>query len=150
MKIYNGYLAYRFYNIYGNYTCFWAHRLVKMIFDPMPHPEKYTVDHINMNKEDNSIYNLDWVSQQENNKRKNNIIYNNDNYKNYNSIFNNDDLVIIFKLLKAGKSYSEILKSIGKDPNSKTLRDYIGNIKRGVTYVHDMSRIEKELMKDDK
>jgi hypothetical protein len=41
------------------------HRLVAIHFLPNPHNKK-EVNHINCNKSDNSIYNLEWVTPQEN------------------------------------------------------------------------------------
>ena len=43
-----------------------AHRLVMLTWMPIPNAEELTVDHLNHNKRDNSIYNLEWVSKQEN------------------------------------------------------------------------------------
>ena len=43
-----------------------AHRLVMLTWRPIPNAEELTVDHLNHNKRDNSIYNLEWVSKQEN------------------------------------------------------------------------------------
>lgn len=46
-----------------------AHRLVMFTFKPIPNAESLTVDHLNHNKRDNSVYNLEWVSKKENWKR---------------------------------------------------------------------------------
>lgn len=43
-----------------------AHRLVLLTFRPIPNAEDLTVDHINHNKRDNSLNNLEWVSREEN------------------------------------------------------------------------------------
>lgn len=43
-----------------------AHRLVLLTFRPIPNAEALTVDHLNHNKRDNSLNNLEWVSRQEN------------------------------------------------------------------------------------
>ena len=46
-----------------------AHRLVMMVWEPAPNMEQLTVDHLNHNKRDNSLDNLEWVTQEENVKR---------------------------------------------------------------------------------
>ena len=43
-----------------------AHRLVLFTWKPIPNAEDLTVDHKNHNKRDNSIGNLEWVTQEEN------------------------------------------------------------------------------------
>lgn len=47
----------------------YAHRLVLLTFQPTQDSENLTVDHINSNKRDNSLKNLEWVSKEENLKR---------------------------------------------------------------------------------
>lgn len=46
-----------------------VHRLVLLTFKPIPNAEDLTVDHLNHNKRDNSINNLEWVSKKENLER---------------------------------------------------------------------------------
>lgn len=46
-----------------------AHRLVMLTFKPIPDSESLTVDHLNHNKRDNSLKNLEWVSKGENLRR---------------------------------------------------------------------------------
>lgn len=46
-----------------------AHRLVMMIWKPAPNMEQLTVDHLNHNKRDNSLDNLEWVTRVENQRR---------------------------------------------------------------------------------
>lgn len=46
-----------------------AHRLVLLTWRPIPNREKMTVDHLNHNKRDNSLCNLEWVSEEENLRR---------------------------------------------------------------------------------
>lgn len=47
----------------------YLHRLVMLTWKPTPEAEMLTVDHLNHNKRDNSIYNLEWVTIEENQKR---------------------------------------------------------------------------------
>ena len=46
-----------------------AHRLVMLTWKPVPDAETLTVDHLNHNKRDNSLYNLEWVTKAENQRR---------------------------------------------------------------------------------
>lgn len=113
-----------------------------MTFYPIPNPEKYTVDHLNMDPLVNEYWNMEWVDQKENNRRKN---LNNHSHGvgNYQSIFNLDQLKIIVQELEKGTSYREILNIIGIEdtPNN---RDYIGNIKRGKTYQREIRELFNE------
>lgn len=46
-----------------------VHRLVMLTWRPIPNAEELTVDHLNHNKRDNSLENLEWVTQEENLRR---------------------------------------------------------------------------------
>lgn len=46
-----------------------AHRLVMYTFKPIPNAESLTVDHLDHNKRNNSVDNLEWVSKDENQRR---------------------------------------------------------------------------------
>ena len=46
-----------------------AHRLVMLTWKPIPDAENLTVDHLNHNKRDNSLQNLEWVTAEENYRR---------------------------------------------------------------------------------
>ena len=46
-----------------------AHRLVMFTWKPIPNAENLTVDHLNHNKRDNSLANLEWVTYEENQRR---------------------------------------------------------------------------------
>ena len=54
-------------------SCGWkvAHRLVLLTFQPIPNAESLTVDHLNHNKRDNRLINLEWVTEKENIDRAN-------------------------------------------------------------------------------
>ncbi len=46
-----------------------AHRLVMKTWKPIDNADKMTVDHLNHNKRDNSLQNLEWVTKEENTAR---------------------------------------------------------------------------------
>ena len=47
----------------------YAHRLVMLTWKPIPNAESLTVDHLDHNKRNNSLDNLEWVSRGENERR---------------------------------------------------------------------------------
>ena len=53
-----------------------AHRIVMLTWKPIPDAENLTVDHLNHNKRDNSLNNLEWVTLQENLRRARKDYYN--------------------------------------------------------------------------
>lgn len=46
-----------------------AHRIVLFTWNPIPDSENLTVDHLNHNKRDNRVRNLEWITKDENLKR---------------------------------------------------------------------------------
>ena len=50
----------------GVRTTIGIHRLMCIVFKPIKHPEKFQVNHINGNKFDNSLANLEWVTPRDN------------------------------------------------------------------------------------
>lgn len=46
-----------------------AHRLVMLTWRPIPNAEDLTVDHLDHNKRNNAVTNLEWVSMEENQRR---------------------------------------------------------------------------------
>lgn len=55
--------------ILTNYGLKAVHRLVLLTFKPIPNAESLTIDHLNHNKRDNLLSNLEWVSKQVNQTR---------------------------------------------------------------------------------
>lgn len=62
----NTYLNQRFATNNGYGKSFMQHRLVMMEFNPIPNPDDYYVNHIDGNKLNNDISNLEWCTQQQN------------------------------------------------------------------------------------
>ena len=56
-------------NVLTDYGFKLIHRLVMLTFRPIPNAENLTVDHLNHNKRDNSLNNLEWVTEKENLRR---------------------------------------------------------------------------------
>ena len=126
----------------GRYKNALVHRLVMTAFNPIDNPEEMTVNHINADKFNNSLYNLEWVTQAENNEHG--IIFHKKyGSNNYQAAFNNDQLRVILKELEKGTKYADILRLIGVEVNDNNC-DYIGNIKRGKTYQREIKDILEE------
>ena len=53
-----------------------AHRLVMLTWKPIPNAEEMTVDHLDHNKRNNKLENLEWVDERENTTRAKEDLYN--------------------------------------------------------------------------
>lgn len=126
----------------NRYKTVLAHRLVKETFDPVENQNELTVNHDDLIKAHNFLYNLSWMTQAENNLHKiNNLhVYGS---KNYQAAFTREQLRIIVSELEKGTKYKDILIKLGIDPNANN-QDYIGNIKRGKTYQKEIRDIINE------
>ena len=123
-------------NYHLKYRHLLVHRLVAWYFCPGRDEIRNTVNHIDGNKLNNFAYNLEWVSQAENNmKAKQTGLNNGYGYSHYYSHFSEGQIETVCKLLEDGNytSYSDILRYIGMEP-SKNNNELIGNIKRRRTY----------------
>lgn len=144
-KTNSGYLSYTLYT--GNkdkkYKNKLAHRLVMETFHPVENMANLTVNHNNSDPFDNYEENLSWMTQKENNIHKN-LNQNIDRFYQDRRTFSDEQLYIIFSELEKGTSYKNILDKLQIE-NSDNLRDYIGNIKRGITYrkKYEKFRVDK-------
>ena len=141
----SGYLVYRLYN--GNkyppkYKHVLAHRLVMMIFHPVENQDQLTVNHKDTDKFNNFDRNLEWMINADNNMHGV-LAHHLYGVNMYNSLFNRDQLKIIYYELQKGTSYKDILGLIGME-DTENYRDYIGNIKRGKTYQREIAEIINE------
>ena len=143
-KINSGYYVYNMTNGEKGkdkkYKHLLVHRLVKLSFDPIENFDEITVNHINMDKSDCRLSNLEYMTQSENNNAKYKTVVDTGTER-YNAAFTKEQLRIIVNELDNGeKSYKEILELIDMEC-SKNNCDYIGNIKRGITYKEEVKEI---------
>lgn len=63
----NGYVV---VYVYGSINCYMLlHRVVMLTWKPTPEAERLTVDHLDHNKRNNALSNLEWVTKEENLRR---------------------------------------------------------------------------------
>jgi hypothetical protein len=120
-----------------------AHRLVLMVFNPVANMEVLTVDHQNGNKLDIDLSNLRWCTQKENNDYRALQCSRVGGVNHYKSMFTYGQLKLIVDELDNGTSYDNILIKLNL-PITRNNRDYIGNIKRGITYKREVSEIREK------
>lgn len=124
---------------YNNRNCgtFLVHRLIMITFSPIKDYKNYTVNHHDCNKLDNSFFNLEWMTQAENNRYK--YLTHTDNSTGEqckNATITNNQAKLICEELDKGSSYKEIVNKLGiivKD-NNDPIYDIISNIKRRITW----------------
>jgi hypothetical protein len=63
----NGYVVVYVYGSLNKYML--LHRVVMLTWKPTPEAEELTVDHLDHNKRNNALSNLEWVTQKENTRR---------------------------------------------------------------------------------
>lgn len=92
-----------------------VNRIVMITFCPIENYENLQVNHIDNNRRNNCIWNLEWCTPIENTRHS--ILYGYKNHVNYSGInnpmhkLNNDDIITIIELLKSQKySYEQISK----------------------------------------
>lgn len=89
-----------------------AHRLVMLTFKPIPNAEDLTIDHLNHNKRENSVFNLEWVTQEENLLRaKKDFINIAPNEENFNIVPNKAQLISV---IQSGKSTFKDIEETAK------------------------------------
>ena len=104
----NGYLVIR--TPYGFKS---PHRLVMLTWRPIPNAEELTVDHLDHNKRNNELTNLEWVTAEENLTRAKDDFINlpiAEATKNYCYYLYNSDEELLFKLNDAQQVVSTIKK----------------------------------------
>lgn len=121
--------------IYRDSAHFLVHRLMGFTFLMDQKTKDQTeINHIRSKYSGNHLNNIEWVSPEENENHKNKYIQPKGE-KVHNSILTDEQANIACEMIRDGYSYSEILLELGLEdtPNG---RDMIGNIKRGISWVH--------------
>lgn len=129
-----GYLYCTFY-INGKSKKFFIHRLVLYCFNPVPNMDTLQVNHIDGNKKNNNINNLEWCTQSENQRHAYRMGLNsNKGLRNPACKYSEKEIIGIADMLLDGKTIKEI---ITKYHVSKSLVSAIRN-----------KRLWEDLLKD--
>jgi len=107
-----------------------VHRLVLQAFNPILDPENYDVNHKDTNKQNNWLYNLEWMTRSENiiHAFANNLAKQGEQHPN--SKFTEAQVHIICKALEDGISYKDICDIIGLEYNHN-MCTFLHKIKSG-------------------
>lgn len=112
-----------------------VHRLVLLTFSPISNPDDYQVNHIDTDKTNNHISNLEWCTNSENmiHAYKHNLYKNGEN--NNFAIIDNNTAHKICEALEQNLSYTQICVYAGL-PISKRYKDIIYHIKTHRNWKH--------------
>ena len=112
----DGYATITLKNDRNTYSHFGIHRLLLIAFKPVENMENLQVNHIDGNKLNNSLDNLEWCTCEENLKHARNTglnkVFGQFGEKHINHRISEEDAKMILQLHRAGKRNSEILKAI--------------------------------------
>ena len=137
-----------------------AHRLVMLTWRPIPNAEALTIDHLDHNKRNNSVMNLEWVSQEENQRRAENDLSYIITRKNTSKISNKKSTVSKIRTKVNGKEYlfdtpeeaaiwlmnteqwlsttkgAENIKTTTLEYTARKIKNCSDNAKGGIYYIH--------------
>lgn len=124
-----------------------AHRLVLLTFRPIPNAEDLTVDHINHNKRDNSLNNLEWVSREENVDRAKQDLLKDQVLKTEVILLSNTILCGGNAMFSDYDTAADFIIASHKKQNITTRENVINKIKKAVQYGNEYCGV-KWKMKD--
>ena len=109
-----GYLKVSFY-VNGKDKRFFVHRLVLMTFNPVEGMEKLQVNHIDGNKQNNYVGNLEWCTNSENQKHAYRIGLNKSKpgEQNPSAKLTEQEVIEIADMIMAGVTHKEIAERFG-------------------------------------
>lgn len=142
----NGYEKVQMMSTDGKRHRYSVHRLVMENWQPIKHMEYYQVNHIDGNKKNNNINNLEWVTCEENIQH---AIKNNLRAKiNGAAKLTQDEVIEIYKRanngetnISLGKEFNIHPDTVGKIKNKKTWKQLLNNISEGSTTISIESRV---------
>lgn len=126
----DGYSTISLKNRNGGYSHFGIHRLLMIAYNPIPSMEEMTVDHIDGNKFNNNLNNLQWVTASENTHLAHATGLNKSKGETHGRAkITEQEARLIIQMLKEGYKSPDIIKKV---PNAN--RKIISNIKTRKTW----------------
>ena len=135
-KNHNGYMRVSLMKKGGGTTSIQYHRLLMMLFKPVENMEKLQINHIDGNKENNVLNNLQWVTSQENIHHAiktglTDFSYLQGEKTNF-SHYTEKDAKLVIDLLKSNKYTDKEISKITGFP----VRNFIAKIRRKETWTY--------------
>lgn len=146
----NGYMRVSLMKKGGGTTSIQYHRLLMMLFKPVEGMEKLQINHIDGNKENNTLNNLQWVTPQENIHHAiktglTNFSYLQGEKTNF-SHYTEKDAKLVIDLLKSNKYTDKEISKITGFP----VRSFIAKIRRRETWTYLTKDIDTPLGKTER
>ena len=112
-----------------------AHRMEMLTFNPIPNPEEMQVNHIDANKQNNNLENLEWVTPQENvdHAVTNDLIPRGET--SFFATHTEEEVIMICYWMSQGKMPMEIAE-IMNIPYSEAFCNYISKLRTGECWRH--------------
>lgn len=139
-KNHNGYIRVSLMKKGGGTTSIQYHRLLMMLFKPTENMEKLQINHIDGNKENNALNNLQWVTTQENIHHAIKTGLTNFSY------YTEKDAKLVIDLLKSNKYTDKEISKITGFP----VRSFIAKIRRKETWTYLTKDIDTPLGKAER
>lgn len=149
-KNHNGYMRVSLMKKGGGTTSIQYHRLLMMLFKPTENMEKLQINHIDGNKENNALNNLQWVTPQENIHHAiktglTDFSYLQGEKTNF-SHYTEKDAKLVIDLLKSNKYTDKEISKITGFP----VRSFIAKIRRKETWTYLTKDIDTLLGKAER
>ena len=149
-KNHNGYMRVSLMKKGGGTTSIQYHRLLMMLFKPTENMEKLQINHIDGNKENNALNNLQWVTPQENIHHAiktglTDFSYLQGEKTNF-SHYTEKDAKLVIDLLKSNKYTDKEISKITGFP----VRNFIAKIRRKETWTYLTKDIDTSLGKAER
>lgn len=133
-RVQDGYLEAHLSLINGESITIGIHRLEMLVFNYIPNYKDMVVNHIDGIKFHNWLWNLEWVTQQENIMHAYEIGLKPRGCDAHNSKFTEEEIRSICKMLEDGYTYNQIVDALGIKGRTRNTNYTISDIRNGRAY----------------